>query len=69
MAKSLASLGDCLMKGFGEFCPVNFLVLFGKFQIDITGQRKSFHGNERFALIYQCIFIQMIEIENTIGNF
>src|SRR5579864_1478804 len=57
------------MKRLGEFCPVNFLVLFGKFQIDITGQCKPLHGNERFALIYQCVFIQMIEIENTIGNF
>ena len=64
-----SSLGDCLMKGLGEFRPVNFLVLFGKFQIDITGQCEPLHRNERFALIYQRIFIQMIEIEYTIGNF
>ena len=61
-----SSLGDCLMKGLGEFCPVNFLILFGKFQINITGQCEPLHHNKRFALIYQCILIQMIEIENTI---
>ena len=56
------------MKRLGEFGSVNFLILFGKFQIDITREGESFQYNECLTLIYQRIFIQMIEIKDTIGN-
>ena len=62
-------LCDCFMKGFREFCPINLFVFFGKFEKDIAGQGESFKYNQAFTLIDQCIFIQMIEMKDTIGNF
>jgi hypothetical protein len=59
---------DGLIKSLREFCAIYILILLCIFKVNIVGQRKSPEIDQTPALVGQGLFIQVIEMKNTIGN-
>ena len=68
IGKILGTSGDDLLQSFVEIRGIDILIVLDEFMVGIAGQGMPFEKDQALAFERQGIFVQLVEIKDTVGD-